>query len=111
NFCNKTWILGAASTRLSRRILTSPLLNSLSTGETIPGSAVPDNAARDTDVAWQTWIKNGFASVAHPIDTAAMTRRSLGVDASVIPLQLSAHLSSTLYGVAEKTADLIKAAQ
>jgi len=33
------------------------------------------------------------------------------VDASVLPLQISAHLSSVLYGIAEKGADIIKAAQ
>lgn len=33
------------------------------------------------------------------------------VDASIMPLQISAHLSSTLYGVAEKAADIIKSAQ
>jgi len=31
------------------------------------------------------------------------------VDASIMPLQISAHLASTLYGIAEKAADLIKA--
>ncbi|KAJ7128432.1 hypothetical protein C8R44DRAFT_830241 [Mycena epipterygia] len=105
-----------AGARLARRIITSPPLSSLSTGETIPGNAVPDNADR------------GFASVAHPIGTAAMMRRALAgvvdaqlkvydtanvrvVDASIMPLQVSAHLSTTLYGVVEKAANLIKAAQ
>ncbi|KAJ6555178.1 hypothetical protein DFH09DRAFT_1365857 [Mycena vulgaris] len=117
-----------AGARLARRILTTAPLSSLSTGETVPGNAVPDDAARGSDAAWQTWIKNGFSSVAHPIGTAAMMRRSLGgvvdaqlkvydtanvrvVDASILPLQISAHLGSTLFGVAEKAADLIKAAQ
>jgi len=39
------------------------------------------------------------------------TRNVRVVDASIFPTQLSAHLSSSLYGAAEKAADLIKAAQ
>lgn len=62
----------------------------------------------------------------HPIGTASMMSRELGgvvdsefkvygtsnvrvVDASVLPLQVSGHLTATLYAVAERASDIIKA--
>ena len=54
------------------------LFSSLSKGETTPGSAVPDNTQRGSDADWRKWIRENFVSVAHPIGTAAMMKRSLG---------------------------------
>ena len=61
----------------------------------------------------------------HPIGTCAMMARSIGgvvdpqlrvygtrnvrvVDASVLPFQIDGHLTSTLYALAERAADVIK---
>jgi choline dehydrogenase len=79
----------------------------------------------DTYEAWEEFVKDTFTSVWHPIATLSMMKQELGgvvdcrlqvyglanvrvVDASVLPVQLSAHLSSSLYGIAEKAAVMIR---
>jgi len=66
------------------------------------------------------------SSNSHPLGTAAMMPRELGgvvdsalrvygtgnvrvVDASVLPFQISGHLTASIYAIAEKAADIIKA--
>ncbi|CAE6479891.1 unnamed protein product [Rhizoctonia solani] len=118
-----------AGARMVRKILGGAPLNSLSVGETIPGNTtVPDDGTGGSDADWAQWIKSKFVSVAHPVGTCAMMARDLGgcvdgrlvvygtknvrvVDASAMPTQISAHLSSTLYAFAEKAADLIRGRQ
>lgn len=85
---------------------------------------MPDNGSGGSDADWFKWIKNGFSSVAHPVGTCAMMSRDLSgvvdgrlrvygiknvrvVDASALPTQISAHLSATLYGFAEKVSILL----
>ncbi|KAK5741902.1 hypothetical protein LTR17_003650 [Elasticomyces elasticus] len=87
-----------------------------------PGNADgPDGDDGD----WEGWVKSSFTSVWHYIATLAMMKEEFGgvvgtdfkvygienvraIDASVLSIQLSAHLSSSLYGIAEKAAVAIK---
>jgi choline dehydrogenase len=114
-----------AGAKLARKVMATSPLSDLRNAETNPRCVVPDNGS---DEEWKTWILRAFTPVSHPIGTCAMMRQDLGgvvdgrlrlygalnvriVDASVMPTQVSAHLSSTLYGIAEKVADMIKNGQ
>ncbi|KAM0150371.1 hypothetical protein ACHAQE_008587 [Botrytis cinerea] len=101
---------------------TSPF-SSFVGSETKPGlNTVSANA---TEAEWFDWVKTAYRSNFHPVSTAAMMPREVGgvvdsklkvygtanvrvVDASILPMQVSGHLVSTLYAVAERAADLIK---
>ncbi|KAL3484389.1 hypothetical protein BJX62DRAFT_248446 [Aspergillus germanicus] len=84
-----------------------------------------DVPADATGEEWEGWVRGSFAPYHHLLVTAAMLPRELGgvvdpqllvygtenvrvVDASVLPTQVSGHLTSILYAVAERAADLVK---
>ncbi|KAL1305454.1 hypothetical protein AAFC00_002333 [Neodothiora populina] len=116
--------LQTLATMQSRQVYETAPLSDYVTEETFPGlDVVPHNASYSI---WEEWVKDTFTSVWHPIATLSCMKRELGgvvderlkvyglanvraVDASVLPVQLSAHLSSSLYGIAEKAAEMIKA--
>ncbi|KAI7216681.1 GMC oxidoreductase [Hortaea werneckii] len=106
----------------SREVYQTEPLAQYVKSEIVPGEAV---AQEGTDEEWEQWMKETFTSVWHYIATLAMMKEEYGgvvdnrlkiygienvraIDASVLPIQLSAHLSSSLYGIAEKAAAMIK---
>ncbi|KAF9527981.1 hypothetical protein CPB83DRAFT_932720 [Crepidotus variabilis] len=109
--------------RIGRKALNTSPLNSVVAMEAAPGTvAVPEDAS---DQVWGDWLKSTYTSNLHPVGTCAMLAREIGgvvdaelkvygtrnvrvVDASVLPFQVCGHLTSTLYGVAEKAAKIIK---
>ena len=110
-----------AIAKWTRKFWTTEPVGSIVT-EVSPGAAVPQNA---TDEEWGTYVKSAFSANSHPLGTASMMSKELGgvvdsklkvygtsnvrvVDASVMPFQVSGHLTSTLYAISEKAADIIK---
>ena len=104
--------------KLARTLGGTPPLSSAMQAELVPGPTV------QTDDDWDAWIKDNVYTEYHPSSTCAMMPKSKGgvvdarlrvygtanvrvVDAAVFPTQLSAHLSASVYGVAEKGAAMI----
>ncbi|PPJ55034.1 hypothetical protein CBER1_01459 [Cercospora berteroae] len=120
--CDIKQLIGTA--RAARDVANTSPFSELITDEVLPGyRTVPRGAS---DQVWGNWVKSTFRSNFHYISTAAMMPREMGgvvdsdhlvygtanvrvVDASVMPFQVSGHLVSTLYALAERASDRIKA--
>ena len=107
-----------------RKLFSTAPLKQLVSKETSPGlTTVPASAS---DATWTSWLRKNFRANYHFVSSAAMMPQASGgvvnprllvygtsnvrvVDASVLPFQLCGHLMSTLYAVAERASDLIKA--
>ncbi|KAK4910293.1 hypothetical protein LTR49_021039 [Elasticomyces elasticus] len=111
------------SIRKIREWMASAPMQEVGPVETYPG----ENVTSDADLVAAI---RGFATStwAHPVGSCSMMKREYGgvldpelrvygveglrvVDASMMPMIVGSHTSSTVYAVAEKAADIIKAAQ
>lgn len=105
-----------------RKIFNTAPFSDVYVSEYDPGyDVVPANA---TNTVWEEFVRNNVNTFYHPVGTCAMLPRKDGgvvdpelkvygtqnlrvVDASIIPILVSAHPQTGIYGIAERAAEII----
>ncbi|KAJ7511291.1 alcohol oxidase [Mycena galericulata] len=105
--------------QLARKMLATPPLDSIYAGEFEPGTE------NGTDEEVEAWLRSVIDSDNHSGGSLSMMPQNLGgvvdtslkvygtanvrvVDASIIPFPISSHMSSTVYMIGERAADIIR---
>ncbi|KAI5196858.1 alcohol oxidase [Aureobasidium subglaciale] len=109
-----------AATKLNRKIAQTAPMKDIIAEEYEPSAEI------QTDEQWRNFALNHTLTIYHPLGTCAMLPKKDGgvvnpelkvygtsnlrvVDASIIPVQLSAHIQTAIYGIAERAAEMIAA--
>jgi choline dehydrogenase-like flavoprotein len=118
-----TLIQAAAAVKIREYFATAPLSANV-TDEVVPSFSVVPKDAKWRDDAWANWIKEKYEVNHHPVSSASMRSREYGgvvdakgkvygtknvrvADAAIFPMQISGHLSASVYAVAGKIADAV----
>lgn len=111
-----------AAGRLTTKFWSSRPARDIVGSQILPAS--PVLTPESSDAEWQKFLADNLGSNSHAVGTAAMMSKELGgvvdsklkvygtknlrvVDASILPMQFSGHLTATLYAVADRASEFI----
>jgi choline dehydrogenase-like flavoprotein len=114
-----------ATAKYARKVASTSPLHDIWVDEYEPGvDVVANGTGSAVDAQWREYVQNSALTLYHPVGTCAMLPQDLHgvvdpelvvygtenlrvIDASVIPILISAHIQTAVYGIAEKGATMI----